>query len=53
MAWAELELARSGEVAHRCEVQTALAEWVEVGPRRWERRLRQWQNGAKERTRSV
>ena len=34
---------RGSEVTrtHR-EVQTDLAEWCEVGPRRWVRRVREW-----------
>ena len=35
------KLAGSGIPRPR-EIQTELAEWVEVAPRCWERKLRQW-----------
>jgi len=31
-----------GTVIRQAEVQTELAEWVEVGARTWERRVREW-----------
>ena len=37
--WIEL---RNGDVVVRRENQTELAEWVEVAPRVWERRMREW-----------
>ena len=31
-----------GNILRHRELQTELAEWVEVGPRCWERRVRKW-----------
>ena len=33
---------RGAMAGHNREVQTELAEWEEVAPRRWVRRLREW-----------
>ena len=33
----------SGNVTRKVEKQTELAEWVQVGPRVWERRMREWE----------
>ena len=42
MAYARPDDMPPGDVARPREVQAALADWVEVEPRRWERKMREW-----------
>gem|GEM_PF-5263508 len=36
-----LKVLADGTILHRREIQTELAEWVEVAPRIWTRRVRE------------
>ena len=42
MYYEKFEKLPDGTVVRRCEEQTELAEWVQVGPRTWVRRVRRW-----------
>ena len=42
MYYEKFEKLPNGTILRRREVQAELAEWVQVGPRTWVRRVRRW-----------